>query len=74
MALYAFGGGGSGAANRLTGLLGSRKETASLAIGSTVGDWLPAIAIGAHEVMAAQHGMVDDLHGAGCSFLFAGNS
>jgi hypothetical protein len=74
MALYAFGGGGSGAAMRLRGLPNSNEETPWLAIGGSGDARFTAIATVAQEIIATQHGTDADLQGAGWLFLVAGNS
>jgi hypothetical protein len=67
MALYAFGGGGSGAATRLSGKVRRSAETICPLSGSALDGFFARMAIGdPHEIMATQQGTAVDLHGLGC--------
>jgi hypothetical protein len=72
-ALYAFGGGGSGAAMRLRGCAGWKEGTNSAAIGNVADGTVSRRAIVVpHEFIATQHGIAADLQGFGCSLCCRG--
>jgi hypothetical protein len=74
-ALYAFGGGGSGAAMRLSGCVARKEGDAAAAIGKSAAEALSLRAIVVpHEFMATQQGIAADLQGFGCSLCCAGFS
>ena len=74
MALYAFGGGGSGAAMRLSGFANWDEGTISAAtLNPAVETLVPGPIVVPHEVIATQQGIAADLHGFGCSLFVAGN-
>jgi hypothetical protein len=68
--LYAFGGGGSGAAMRPRGLKVWILGATSRAIGKSVNEAIvPEIKVVPHEEMATQQGIAEDPQGAGCPSL-----
>jgi len=74
-ALYAFGGGGSGALKRLGGWVKSEGGTIWAATGNAVGETVASRAIVLpHEVIATQQGIATDVQGVDCSLCDAGTS
>ena len=71
---YAFGGGVSGAAMRLTGVWSETSDTREAAESSSPADAVRLNAsVSPHEVIAWQHTTVDESHDLCCCWL-AGNS
>jgi hypothetical protein len=67
MALYAFGGGGSGAATRLSGTVKRNAETICPLSGTAVdGSFARMATSDPHEIIATQQGIAVDLQGLGC--------
>jgi hypothetical protein len=75
MALYAFGGGGSGAAIRLSGCARYEGRTIREPTGHVLDEALASSAnVVPHDVIPMQHGIAAVLQGLGWSLFCAGDS
>jgi hypothetical protein len=75
MALYTFGGGGSGAAMRLSGCARCDEETNGAPIQNPFDEpSVPSAIVVPQDVIAMQHGVAAVLHGFDCSLLCEGDS